>query len=616
MTFTKMAAESIRKKLGNEGRDVTACTIHSLCLGLAKTILPGKLDKYGGMEGRAVEEVLRELSREDEEFKKLGVDTFLYFIAKCKGTGPVPIFGNPFGMNHLGGEHVRAVAVRSQGIASIGPVGAMRAYNAYEARRTRMGFYSFDDQISFAWMRLVSDENFLTWVRSMWAAIIMDEAQDSSLLQWDIARLLYGLPSQVELPEGMAGTTKMDTSGRSLVVAGDSSQSVYSWRSAEPELFIKFATDAGTKQIVLHKSYRFMSEVAEVATKFLEKEPWHLGGKIVAVRGDAKEPRIWITSYPDIAVEARGVIARCKSYVEGGGKYSDCAVLSRLSGFLHLAEIHCLEYDIPYEKRASGTFMTSKPVMDMLCYMKLILGTASFEEQKKVVLAPFRFISKQAFIDAQRQMQMRANVNLIDALLLDKDLYKRQKTSILHIRWLIEQCGSMNREGIGPEGILEEILRKTKYREYLMGQQGARRPDASSVAIIHELQTLSAQHTTLQSFVEELGSYQTLTTNKVHSLRVKRHKPGEDFIVLSTIHQMKGLQAPHIFLADVSAGRMPWEGGHTVDEEKRLFYVAVTRAQESVNISYNAVQGPSPYIKRLREEILPKPQKGNDPSES
>lgn len=611
VTFTRMAAKQLKDRLGGRGRNVTACTIHSLAYQLAKSSLQdSKLDKFGGQEGRAIEDSLQEISKTTKDASKITVDQATSFISKCKGTGPVPVYGNVYGLNWLGTENVKSIALRTKGIASAGPGVAVRLYNAVEAKRAARGFHNYDDMIVMCWMRLVSDGGYLAWMRSRWSAIIMDEAQDSNALQWDILRLLHGLPSlMTDLPKELPGTSGVDTTGRSFLIAGDPSQSLYSWRAAVPELFLNFATSPATKHIILNRSYRSNKEISGVASSFVKKEPWHLGGEIKAMRGEAGEARLWVTMYPTIADEARAIVDRCIEYAAGGGKLRHCAVLSRLSGFLHLAELRCLEKEIPYEKRASGTFMTSKPVVDLLAYMKSALGIATFEEQKKMVCAPFRMISRKAYEDAKRQMKMRANCSLIDALLIDKDLYRKQKHAVLKIKWLLEHARSMIEEDLGAEPILQQIIKESGYVNYITRQRGSNASDSSALAIIGELQALASEHSTLKSFVDELDSYQSLQATRQHTLRVKNYSPGDDFLILSTVHQMKGLEAPHIFLCDVSKGRLPWDAGHSPDEEKRIFYVAITRARESVNISYNASDGASPYIESVKPKKAATPKK-------
>jgi len=609
MTFTRNAAFEMNERLKALGIETARVgTIHSVCrqivAGETKLFDSYQLDERGRLK-LELKKLLSDLRR-DTRIPRTGVDRegVGRFIEACKAHGLCYVYGDPFGMNIRAEGIVGEEAKKWRAQTGLTARELCLVYTELEKRRASRGLYDFDDMLLWCWMQLTASEESRRRWRQRWSVVIVDEVQDSNPVQWDISRLLVGLDSCIPHVKELHEPPTIDEGLHNLMVGGDPSQSIYGWRSAEPNLFVQFSTHADVTQLVLPINYRSNVSICKVGTGLVRGKPWHLAGEIKAHRPEPAPGAVSVHRYPTPEEEASATIHRCMEIAQTSG-FRSCAVLSRLSVGLNIAEIECIRNRVPYVKRASGSFFESSEIKDILAYLRVSSG---FDPDgrwlRHIINRPFRYIGS-AFIAESEAHSQQHGTSLIDAMLLlgDKVTY-RQLNSIRELYSLLQKLNDIARKSeemsdeatgeedepsltAGPAKMIGVVLDTTDYIEEIRREEGLLSMDESKIVALSELQRIASLFKKVSEFLAYIDALIIAVRKAQRSgLRV-RDEENKDALVLSTIHRAKGLEWSHVFLVDVAAGRFPHSKAQNMDEELRLLYVAETRAKETCVVSYS-----------------------------
>lgn len=643
MTFTRAAAAEMTSRL--EALNVNRArvgTIHSVCrqIAAAETDLfdHGRLDERNKMQ-LELKKLLGEF-RKKGSIANLGVDFegVSRYIEACKASGLCHIDGDPLSMNgqaeshhlEMGKKWARSAGVHSKMLATI--------YVELERRRGSLGLYDFDDMLLWAWMKLIADpEVRLRW-RQRWSLVIVDEAQDSNPIQWDIARMLVGLESCIAGVRHLPCAPQRDAEFHNLMVAGDPSQSIYRWRSAEPNLFVEFATSKDVENLVLPLNYRSNQSICSVATGLVRGKRWHLGGEITSTSGLLPPSAVSIKRYNSVEEEAEDIVRRCMELAEDGRGLRSCAVLSRLRVGLDLIEISCIRHRIRYIKQAAGSFFESKEVRDVLAYLRV---AANLDPEgtwaRHIINRPFRYLGA-AYIGKAAAWAEARNMSILDGLeACSDDLNHKQRHAVRDLYSLLQKLNQISvkaearyqqaerelaeRKARGETGLPEDplallrrpngeqeddelisdeaplilegpadmialVLRETDYIEELRREEGLLGMDESRIAALAALRRMAFLFPTTHTFLSYVDAL-TVAVEQARKTGLRLQEGArEDALVLSTIHRAKGLEWRHVFLMDVVQGRFPCAKSMDPEEELRLLYVALTRSMDTCQVSY------------------------------
>jgi len=258
--------------------------------------------------------------------------------------------------------------------------------------------------------------------------------------------------------------------------------------------------------------------------------------------------------------------------------------------FLHICEIECLRHKVPYVKRASGSFLDSREVLDILAYLRVAAG---FDPEGKHMLrcikAPFKYIGKRD-LEAAASSHMVTGRGVLTALLDQARLSIKQRRSLHEMSEILRGTQDNIRRGMPPGEVVTAVIEDTRYLDYLRENRSDVAADSTKLGILMELEWLASlfeDTTAFLSYVDQL--HESLRVQR-KSLKKKDDDLG-DYLVLTTIHRSKALEWDHVFIGDVVAGRFPWNLGHSFGEELRLMYVAVTRARKTVHLSCSKAEG-------------------------
>jgi len=631
MTFTVKAADELTlrlKGLGVEGGRFG--TIHSVGLQILRDAEPWVADLELDIQERMLLEMKKLLQdwQRSRKIPRAGVDyaQVQAFVDACKHSRLCWVAGDPWGMND------RALGclldeghgwTRRTGLAAKELVDC---YLGLEELRAGKGLYSFDDMMLWSWMTLAFREGVRQSWRSNWSVVIVDEAQDSSSHQWDVARFLVGLPGQNVDARGYVDGDKLP---HNLMVAGDPSQSIYAFRSAKPGIFVAYARNRAVTEIVLPVNYRSLPPICRAGTRLVLDRTWHLGGTIQPTRelgeqealeavvlqrevqrllgekdtsgeerrrlekeaaGLADRAIVQERRFGDLLGEMTWILSDVQRRHAEGVPLSRMAVLSRLSVFLHLMETECARLQVPYELRASGSFWDNQDVRCLLGYLRVALGRDPDVKWEALTLnRPFRYIGKAVIGAATAQVKRVAGsrgatlcgLEMSETLLRMGSLNRRQEEAVQGYIQVIRMLRRHLEKGDGPGAMLAWLIQKLDYHE-AMRKDGVRvSEDGNRAFVLRILVELSERFPSADALLDYVDGVQAGMQAARRRFRVKEARPDRDALVLSTIHRAKGLAWQRVYVADVTEESLPCAWADDLEEELRLFFVATTRAEDA-----------------------------------
>lgn len=624
MTFTRAAASEMTRRLQHLGiTNARVGTIHSVCREIlaAETSL---IHAYRVDEKNSMHFELKKLLTEWRKKKKInqyGVDIEAVdrFISYCKAAGPCYVAGDPFGLNLVSDRWLNEAADLYASPTGLRQAFLISLYTEIERTRSVKNVCSFDDMLLWAWMLLLTNPEARTRWRNRWSLVIVDEAQDSTAIQWDIARFLTGLESCIKNVSALPQAPKEDSGYHNLMVGGQPEQSIYSWRNASCEQFIQFSKEPGTTLIRLPINYRSNQHICDIASKLVYGKSWAITGYIEAAVPEPNTIGVFIDEYPTMEKEAEGVIDKCLELSQG--QLRKCGILARLRVSLDLIEIECIKRRIRYIKRAGGSFADSKEIKDILAYLRVVSGCDPDGAWSAYIInRPFRYIGKQ-FIARAANFAAQSNLPLYEAIRhLWDDLSYRQRMALRELFSLLDDLRNMFLESTngkghapGPSTMLTTVLDQTDYINEVMREEGLYGMDESRMAVINHVVRAALQFTNpieFLAYMDELAD----TVRKAGKAGLKvTDESNEDALVLSTVHGDKGLEHEHVFIVDAVQGKFPCLRANDPDEELRLMYVAMTRAARTCHLSSalteteladsrgEQVDGRSIYVKRVEQ---------------
>lgn len=443
------------------------------------------------------------------------------------------------------------------------------------------------------------------------------------MFQVHAANLIPGLMS-VPLPDGQdvwgpivgCSTTQFSGLVYSLDVAKDHSyvadgivtlNSIYGWRSAHPDILLSYSRRADVEVIKLPVSYRNPASICHVASEIVKDREWNLLGTIKPSEEKARDlgMRIDVQQFPTAEQEAAEVVSFCQELAASSKDgYRSCAVLSRLSVALHIMELECIRRRIPYVLMASGSFSESRDVQNVLSYLRVATMTdPEGKHLKRIINTPFRMIGRRSIQEAEAAAKGNS-MSLLDALLQHVSLGRKQQISMEDLYDVLRELNQTARaaeegclavdaaaaEGAGlspgPAKMIADVLDRTGYIEACREEEGLYGLDESRLAVLGELQRIAVLFHSPLKFLGYMDALAQAVRNARHRGLRRKLEEQSNALTLSTIHRFKGLERDYIFLADVARGRFPHSRAHSLEEELRLLYVAITRARLSCTISY------------------------------
>ncbi|HEY4476738.1 MAG TPA: UvrD-helicase domain-containing protein [Candidatus Paceibacterota bacterium] len=428
----------------------------------------------------------------------------------------------------------------------------VEVWRRYEAALQASHSLDFDDLILKVVELLRQEPQVLSLCQARWLYLHIDEYQDTNVAQYELCHLLTG-------------------AGENICAVGDLDQSIYSWRGADFKNLLRFEHDFPRATVVtLEENYRSTQTILEAANRIIKKNVNRLE-KTLYTKNQRGE-KITLIVALDEEEEATLIAGTAKRLIEGGARAEEIAVLYRANFQSRALEKAMLQANVPY--RVLGTrFFERQEVKDLLAYLKAALNPHDFTSRRRIINVPPRGLGKVTVVkvlagdSASLPLKTRERVVAFDALLLDIRVVAVKEKPSTTIRYVLDHSG------------LGETLR----------QGGS--DDLERLENLRELVTLSLayDHEPGEAGISALLTEAALVSDQdTLSSEVSA-------VSLMTVHAAKGLEFDHVFVAGLEQDLFPHArlasqsaGGEEIDteEERRLFYVALTRARQKLYLSY------------------------------
>ena len=442
-------------------------------------------------------------------------------------------------------------------------------YEGYEGCLRKQGLLDFDDMMTMTYELLTQRADILAAWQRHYRYILVDEFQDINLLQYAILRLLAD-------PE------------RNLFIVGDDDQSIYRFRGAKPEIMLNFPKDyPDAKQIVLDRNFRSVASVIRAAQLVIRENTKRFAKRAVHVRKG--QGQIDIREFSGQEHESLYLIKKVQESLAGGMPPNEIAVLYRTNQGARPYAERLMEFNIPFEMRdALPNIYEHWIAKDLFAYLHLARERLDRAEFLQVMNRPKRYIARDA-IDAKV-----ISLETLRTYYEDKD-------------WMLDRIDRLELDlrmlkDMAPYAAVNYIRYGMNYEEYLQEYAKARRMKPEELTdILDEIQDGCRPFKTVEAWYEHLTAYK----ERLLEQRGKKERD-PDAITLATLHSAKGLEFQEVFLVDVNEGTIPHRKASMeadLEEERRLFYVGMTRAKDRLHLFYVRER----YGKRVEPSVFLEP---------
>ena len=578
VTFTNKAAKEMRERISaaikemsrgilDTGERPFVSTFHSLGVHIIKenTRILG-LSRYFSIldeqdSGALIKESLKELDLDPKQYEPRKIRSI---ISREKG------------------KFTRLEDYRERENHTLGRIVA-QVWDLYERKKTKEQALDFDDLLLKSVKLLKENEEIRRLYQERWQYIHIDEYQDTNEVQYLMSRMLA-------------------ENNENICVVGDSDQLIYSWRGANLKNILSFDKDyPNTKVVILEENYRSVGNILKAANMVIKKNKYRPDKNLFTKNIEGE--KIGFYEALDEGDEADFVATKILEIEEKSAMLSEIAVLYRANFQSRALEEAMLRYNIPYQV-LGGKFFERKEIKDTLAYLRASLNPESLSDIKRILNFPTRGIGKATLAkilskDTENLPEkMKEKIKKFNAILEEiKNKIMQERASAV-IKFLVKHTG-IERELLG--GGEEELER---------------------LANIQELATLALKYDHLSNGagIERLLEDAALASDQ-DSLLINQDNKKEikDAVKLMTVHASKGLEFKYVFITGLEDGLFPTQRNGEIktaedaEEERRLFYVALTRAKEKLFLSFanfrtifgsRQINTPSEFIGDISPNLL------------
>lgn len=449
-----------------------------------------------------------------------------------------------------------------------------KIYEGYEERKKRARLIDFDDMLVYTWELLSQRKDILSAWQKKYQYILVDEFQDINRLQYDILRLLAE-------PEN------------NLFIVGDDDQSIYRFRGARPEIMLNFRKDyPQSGQVLLNDNFRSTTQIVEAAGRVIARNKTRFPKNIIARGGDGALVRS--LEFPDQQQECAYILREIQNWQARGGSLRQVAVIYRTNTQPRVVIQKLMEYNLPFRVRDQIPNLFQHWIArDLFCYMRLAMGSGLRKDLLPVLNRPKRYLSRECLNDERISWEYMLN------------FYKDKRYVCDRIERLQYDLKMMSR--MGPFAAINYIRHVIGYEEYLKEYAGFRRMNVEDLLeVLSDLQESAREYHTYEEWFIYIEKY----TEEMEQLK-KRQQEVKDGVHLTTMHSSKGLEYEKVFILDAAEGITPYKKAvlePDLEEERRMFYVAMTRAKKELTICWTKKVGshekkPSRFLEEMQEEV-------------
>ena len=475
-------------------------------------------------------------------------------------------------------------------------VTAATVYEKYEEALTTYNAFDFDDLIFKPVIKLRDDAEYRKDQQLQIRHLLVDEYQDTNLCQYAFIKLLNGPHS-------------------TFTVVGDDDQSIYAWRGARPENLIQLSKDyPDIEVIMLEQNYRSTGNILNSANKLISNNP-HIFEKNLWSQYGPGDP-ITLFSCQDDEREAEQVVADLMNHkFQERTNFGDYAILYRSNHQSRLFEQQLREKNIPYYLSGGLSFFAYSEIKDIMAYLRIITNPDDDNALLRIINTPRRELGTNS-VQKLVQFASEQRLRLLEAMEhseLSKVVSPRPFRRLTELR---EWLAHMNRlvESDSPDTLFLKIISDLDYEGWLRDTQPDEQQAMRKVANVNDLHEMIKRisNKNITHTMSEIVSKLTL----IDMMDRDDEKSQANMVNLMTLHAAKGLEFPYVYLVGLEENILPHRTSieeENIEEERRLAYVGLTRAQRRLNLSYAMERKrfgsvdktkPSRFIDELPEEML------------
>ena len=553
ITFTNKAAremkDRIERLLGDTAKDMWIGTFHSVCVRILRSCIDllGYSRDFVIYDTADTKTVMKECLRElDIDEKSFPVRNVLSIISNAKNDL----------MDAATFENVYKSDYRMSIIAKI--------YYRYQTKLRKNNAVDFDDIILNTVKILSENPDVLSKYQDKFQYILVDEYQDTNNSQY----LLINLLAQAN---------------RNLCVVGDDDQSIYKFRGANIGNILNFEDDySDVQKITLDQNYRSTQNILDAANSVISNNKGRMGKSLWTSNGDGN--RVYVYTGTNEYDEARYIARQIKKHFDEQGSFSDCAILYRTNAQSRVIEEMLMRESVPYKVLSGLRFYDRKEIKDIIAYLRVVYNPNDDVSLARIINEPKRKIGN-ATLEKARNIAREKETSLYDVI-SHADDYPEFKTAIKKLLGFSEIIKSLIKlkDTVTIEDLTGRILNDTGYMPALVMEDTTESKTrienlGEFISVITEFEKNEETGNTLGEFLENIS----LVSD------IDGYDENEDSAVLMTIHSAKGLEFPIVFLSGLEEGLFPgmrsMESDDDIEEERRLCYVAITRAKEQLYIT-------------------------------
>lgn len=556
LTFTKYAAESMKQRflkvIGDPSSAVTFGTFHGIYYGILKY-------SYGLSSANLLS---------DEERKSLLTE----IISKTDwGEDAETVKEEDFLKNlseEIGNVKNHRYKIDAYESKKYGAERFREIYMNYEKEKKRLHKLDFEDMLLECAILFEEHPDILEKWQMRFRYILIDEFQDINRIQYDVIRMLAG-------------------KNKNLFVVGDDDQSIYGFRGASPGIMKDFMEDyPEAKQILLDVNYRSSAHIVNGALRVIANNKNRFTKKIKA---DQKaELCVHVQEVRDPFEESKYILSKVMEVHENSVPYNEIAVLYRTAADARTLAETFTEYKIPFQMKEHMQNIYQHFIgCDLQSYMRLAMGTVGRADLLRIVNRPNRYIGRDSMRDPHTDYETLRS-------------YYHQK------EWMVDRVDQLEWDmkmiaGKSPYAAIQYIRKKVGYDEFLREYAAYRKLGVEELfEVLEELQERSKNFETMEDWFAHIAEYE-------EKLKENKKRQNTDGVQMLTMHGAKGLEYDSVFILGANEGCMPYKRAvmdEEIEEERRLFYVAMTRAKRMLIISYVKEKNgkdvsPSRFVKEL-----------------
>ena len=525
-SFTRNSANDLKSKLNKLGiKGVTTGTFHSIC---NKILMIEGIDTSKKLKEYEIENIFKKANNNE----KVDWKDIIAFISYQKNY-----------MITYDGEFVYKDSKYSE-------IELRKFFKTYEIEKKKLKAYDWDDVLLEGYKALLNNPS-----KHICKYILVDEHQDSNLIQNKLIRLLC--PSN------------------NVFCVFDYRQAIYTFRGGNPEYCMNFNKEYTNARVInLDINYRSSSNIVKNANNFIKRYYGTYEHYSDSIPSTKVETRTEIISSYDTIEESESVINKIKEYKKNGVKANDIAILYRLNSQTDCVQNELQKNRIDYFIDSEGGFFKRKEIDMVMCVLRLIHNPSdniAYETLHRHRITPFKFLKKEV-IENIVKTSAKMNISFLDASEVVRTEKSWQSGNLKDFSNSISKLSRQHKQGVSLEKLVDNVLNLLQITEFIKLNYSNDEDISDRLNSIENFKKFM-RNNTLETFIQY-----------VYEKNKFQKDNNEDKVQLMTIHKAKGLEFKIVFIIGVEDGKFPHKKAD-IEDEARLFYVAITRPKEDLYIS-------------------------------